>query len=99
VERCRDAVHRHPKLRFRSVAAADDPKGLENEGVFQHLELRGNECFVFVPHNVGRVSLREPVGFRLIAARFDDITGWYTNVLELKGIRRGSDSCPGIDEA
>ena len=38
VEPSRDAVHHHPELRFRAVAAVDDPNGLENEGVIQHLE-------------------------------------------------------------
>jgi len=98
VEGARDAIHHHPERRFRAAGAFHDPKGLENEGVFQHLKLRGNEGLAFVPHNVRHVALRESVGLGFIQARFDDITGWNADALELEGIRRGAYSCSRIDE-
>ena len=98
MEPARDAIHHHPEIRFRAVAAVHDPKGLENEGVLQHLELWGDEGLAFVPHNVGHVTLRELVGLGFIETWFDDITGGNIDVLEIECIRGGAHFCSPIDE-
>jgi len=69
VEPPRNAVHHHPKLWFRAVSAADDPKGFENECVFQHLELWNGEGLAFVSHDVSHVTLCESVGLSFVQAR------------------------------
>ncbi len=98
MEPARDAIHHHPELRIRSVAAVDDPKGFENEGVIHNLERGRDEGLAIVSHDVRYVSLRESVGLGLVQARFDDVIGWSTDALELEGIRRGAHFRSRIDE-